>query len=206
QAGAAQHDAGVRQALTERDEVLRLLEAMPKSERARVADAGPAAEQLAARMVGLAKRIAELDRDATPGAAAVLEAEIAKLESEANPLDRAASDGRVKRLAYLKRQRRGVTDLARRRDQAVAAMENCRVALQNLRLDLVRLRTGGGSTAAAVTTLAERAMALAREVDGIVGAAGEVARIGARGEGSPGAGVSPPPAPLAPGGTSPARA
>jgi hypothetical protein len=39
----------------------------------------------------------------------------------------------------------------------------------------VRLRTGGAS-AAQVTTLAERAMALAREVDGIVGAAGEVSR------------------------------
>jgi serine/threonine-protein kinase len=44
-----------------------------------------------------------------------------------------------------------------------------------MRVDLVRLRTGTAS-ASQVTTLAERAMVLAREVDGIVGAAGEVAR------------------------------
>lgn len=190
----------VRQAFAERDEILRLLDAMPKAERARVGDAGPAAQQLAAKVFGLSNRIAEIDRDAAPGAASVLEAEIARLESEANPLDRAASDGRVKRLAYLKRQRRGVSDLARRRDQAAAAMEHCRVALQTLRLDLVRLRTGGGGTPAQVTTLAERAMVLAREVDGIVAAAGEVARI------APAAGVSAPNAPLGTGGTTPARA
>ncbi|GJG87231.1 hypothetical protein tb265_24120 [Gemmatimonadetes bacterium T265] len=191
---------GVRQAFADRDEVLRLLDAMPKAERARVADAGPAAQQLAAKVLGLANRVAELDRDATPGAAPALDAEIARLEGEANPLDRGASDERVKRLAYLKRQRRGVVDAARRRDQAVAALENCRVALQNLRLDLVRLRTGGGGTPAQVTTLAERAMVLAREVDGIVGAAGEVARIGAPDS------VSAPPPPLGAGGTTPARA
>ncbi len=179
--------AAVRAAFAERDEIQRLLEAMPKPERARVAEAGPAAQQLAAKVLGLANRIAELDRDAAPGAAAVLEAEITRLEGEANPLDRAASDERVKRLAYLKRQRRGVTDLARRREQAAGALENCQVALQNLRLDLVRMRTGGGTSPAQVTTLAERALALAREVDGIVGAAGEVARVGApvRPEGAP---------------------
>lgn len=198
--GTAGLSENVRQAFSDRDEVLRLLEAMPKSERARVSEAGPAAQQLAAKVVGLDRRMAELDRDAAPGAASVLEGEIAQLEREANPLDRAASDQRVKRLAYLKRQRRGITDLARRRDQAAAAMENCRVALQNLRLDLVRLRTGGGGTPAQVTTLAERAMVLAREVDGIVGAAGEVARIG------PAGGVGGSTAPLNGGGTTPARA
>ncbi len=195
--GASDMSAEVRQAFADRDEVLRLLDAMPKGQRARVAEAGPAAQQLAARVLGLANRMAELDRDAAPGAASVLEAEIARLEGEANPLDRAASDGRVKRLAYLKRQRRGVTDVLRRRDQAAAALENCRVALQNLRLDLVRLRTGGGGTPAQVTTLAERAMVLAREVDGIVAAAGEVARVGP-------AGVSAPDAPL--GAVTPVRA
>jgi serine/threonine-protein kinase len=124
----------------------------------------------------------------------VLEAEITRLEGEANPLDRAASDGRVKRLAYLKRQRRAVADVARRRDAAAAALDHCRIALQTMRVDLVRLRTGTASPAQ-VTTLAERAMVLAREVDGIVGAAGEVARAtapGGNGAGGPGASGAPP--------------
>ena len=190
--------AQVRAAFSDRDEVLRLLEVMPKAERGRVSGAGPAAQQLAAKVLGLANRLDELDRDAAPGAVAVFEAEISRLESEANPLDRAASDERVKRLAYLKRQRRSITDLARRRDEAAGALETCRLALQNLRLDLVRLRTGGGSSPAAVTTLAERAMVLARDVDAIVGAASEAARAGA--PAAPGGPLT------TPGGTTPARA
>jgi serine/threonine-protein kinase len=65
-----------------------------------------------------------------------------------------------------------------------------------MRVDLVRLRTGTTS-AAQVTTLAERAMALAREVDGIVGAAGEVARATSSGAGAANGGSTgtPPAAP-----------
>jgi serine/threonine-protein kinase len=187
--------AGVRQAAADRDEIVRLVGTMPKGERERLGDVAGSARALAARVEALAGAVAQLDRDAAPGAAGVLEAEIVRLEAEANPLDRAASDGRVKRLAYLKRQRRAVADLARRRDAAAAALEHCRVALETMRVDLVRLRTGATSPAQ-VTTLAERAMVLAREVDGIVGAAGEVARATAPGQGPGGgpSGVGAPPA------------
>jgi serine/threonine-protein kinase len=185
----------VRQAAADRDEIVRLVGTMPKGERERLGDVAGSARALAARVEALAGAVAQLDRDAAPGAAGVLEAEIVRLEAEANPLDRAASDGRVKRLAYLKRQRRAVADLARRRDAAAAALEHCRVALETMRVDLVRLRTGATSPAQ-VTTLAERAMVLAREVDGIVGAAGEVARATAPGQGPGGgpSGVGAPPA------------
>ena len=52
-------------------------------------------------------------------------------------------------------------------------MESCRIALENVRLDLVRLRTGNSSVQS-VTLVAEQAMALAREVDIAVAAANEV--------------------------------
>ena len=55
-----------------------------------------------------------------------------------------------------------------------AQAENCRLALQNMRYDLVRLRTGS-ATLDQVTLVAERAMALARDVDGALEAA-EIAR------------------------------
>ena len=42
---------------------------------------------------------------------------------------------------------------------------------------LVRLRTGAGGSYGQITTVAERAMALAREVDAVVYAADEVRRI-----------------------------
>lgn len=173
--GDASVDAAVRQAYGDRDQIVHLLAQLPKGERERVGDVGPSARALADKVQALAVTLAHLDRDAAPGAADVLEAEITRLEAEANPLDRAASDDRVKRLAYLKRQRRAVADLTRRRSVAADALEHCRVALETMRVDLARLRAGSASPAQ-VTTLAERAMVLAREVDGIVGAAGDVAR------------------------------
>jgi serine/threonine-protein kinase len=173
----------VRQALADRDEIFRLLGTMPKAERDRIPEVAPSARALAEKVESLAVLTADLERNAAPGAIEVLEQEITRLEGEANPLDRERSEERVKRLAYLKRQRRTLADASRRREAAASKLENCRLALQNMRLDLVRLRTGAGGSPGQVTTVAERAMALAREVDGLVGAAEEVrgaVGIGAR--------------------------
>jgi serine/threonine-protein kinase len=173
----------VRQALADRDEIFRLLGTMPKAERDRIPEVAPSARALAEKVESLAVLTTELERNAAPGAIDVLEQEITRLEGEANPLDRERSEERVKRLAYLKRQRRTLADASRRREAAASKLENCRLALQNMRLDLVRLRTGAGGSPGHVTTVAERAMALAREVDGLVGAAEEVrgaVGIGAR--------------------------
>jgi serine/threonine protein kinase len=176
---AGPYMAAVRQAVADRDEILRVLSTMPKAERERIAEVGPSANALATKIQDLAVSVAELERSADPDAAQPIEQEIARLEGEANPLDRSASDGRVKRLAYLKRQRRAVSDVTRRRDAAAAKLESCRIALQNMRLDVVRLRAGGGLSHLQVTSVAEQAMALAREVDHMVFAADEVARASA---------------------------
>ena len=61
-------------------------------------------------------------------------------------------------------------------DPAAAKLESCRTALQNLRYDLVRLRTGV-ETYDRITLVAEQAMSLARDVDQVVYAADEVARL-----------------------------
>lgn len=168
------HAEVARQAVADRDEILRLLGTMPKAERDRIPEVGPSARALADKVQALAAMVADLERNDAPGAGAALEQEIARLEAEANPLDRERSEARVKRLAYLKRQRRATADTTRRRETAAAKLENCRLALQNMRIDLVRLRTGSGGSPLQVTSVAERAMALAREVDGIVGSAEEV--------------------------------
>jgi serine/threonine-protein kinase len=173
------HDLGahadvVRQAVADRDEIQRLLATMPKAERDRIPEVGPSARALADKVQALASMVADLERREAPGGAAALEQEIARLEAEANPLDRERSEARVKRLAVLKRQRRATAETSRRREAAASKLENCRLALQNMRIDLVRLRTGSGGSPLQVTSVAERAMALAREVDGLVGAAEEV--------------------------------
>ena len=170
----------VRQAVGDRDEIVRLVNTMPKAQRDQLPELVPSALALADKIHALASTVADLDRNLAPGAADVVEEEITRLEAAANPLDRAASEERVKRLAYLKRQRRALHDMTRRREAAASKMESCRLALQNMRIDLVRLRTGAGSSVGQVTTVAERAMALAKEVDAMVYAQDEVAAIGNR--------------------------
>jgi len=98
------------------------------------------------------------------GGSQALEEEISRLENAANPLDSRGSEERVRRLAYLKRQRRSIADLASRRDAVAAKLETCVVALQNIKLDLVRLNAGNG-TKEHITSLAMDALNLADSVD-----------------------------------------
>ena len=175
----------VDQAARDRAEIVRIMESVPRREREQLSHVVPSAEALYRKVESLAVTAADLERNSAPGAGAVIEREISQLEAQANPLDYAASEDRVRRLAYLKRQRRAVVDVGNRRDQAVAKLESCRAALQSMRLDLVRLRTGA-ETHERITLLAEQALSLARDVDGLVYGADEVARLTSRGQGGGG--------------------
>jgi serine/threonine-protein kinase len=170
------HATTVRQAFADRDEIVRLVESMPKGERAQIGDVIGSANALCEKVRVLAMTQADLDRNAAPGAVAIVDREIVQLEAQANPLDRAASEERVRRLAYLKRQRRALTDLTTRRENGQTRLDSLRLALQNMRLDVLRLRTGA-QTYQHVTLIAEQAMSLAREVDSAVYVADEMARV-----------------------------
>jgi serine/threonine-protein kinase len=166
----------VRQAEHDRNEISRLIDSLPKSDRQKIADVIPSASALFDRVRSLAQAVTELERTADPNASRDVDSQIARLESEANPLDRTGSEERVRRLALLKRQRRALADQDRKRQQAVAKLESCALALGNMRLDVLRLRAGNVSVALdQITTLTERARSLADEVDAAVYAADEVA-------------------------------
>ncbi|HEU4720760.1 MAG TPA: protein kinase, partial [Gemmatimonadaceae bacterium] len=111
-----------RQAIADRDEVIRRLNALPKAERERFADVARSASALAARVGSLALSLEELSRHDVAGSRDVLEREIATLESAANPLER-GSEGRVRRLAYLKRQRRALVDAEKKRSAVAEKLE-----------------------------------------------------------------------------------
>jgi serine/threonine-protein kinase len=170
-----------RRAMDDCSEIIRLVESMPKSDRLRIPDVVSTAQTLGNKVLGLAAALEQLDRAAGGASADKIEAEISLLESQANPLDRAGSEGRVRRLAALKRQRRTVADLGRRRAEMNGKLESCVLALQNMRLDVVRLRTGTSAESwLHITSVADQAMALAREVDNAVYVADEMARINPR--------------------------
>ncbi len=177
------HAETVRQATQNRGEVHRLVDALPKNERALVMDIPGAADALHRRVESLALTLVEIDRSGSGSAAADLDSQIRQLEAQANPLDRAASEDRVRRLAMLKRQRRSVAHAADRRAEVSAKLESCALALQSLRLDVLRLRAGTVATQTEhITLLTERARDLAEDVDAVLagGSAGE-ARAAATG-------------------------
>ena len=179
---AGPHGDRVRSAATDRDEIIRLVNTLPERERDRVADVARSANVLQERIQSLAITLADLERNAVAGGADALEGEIRRLEDQANPLERGSED-RVRRLAYLKRQRRGVKDIQERRDAVSAKLETCSIALRQLKLDVLRLRAGS-QTHQRVTSLALEAMALAENVDSALYVADEVARATERPRGT----------------------
>jgi eukaryotic-like serine/threonine-protein kinase len=173
----------VRRAEIDRGEILRLVMSLPSSDQSLVDGVVPAAEGLYHRVQSLALALVDLDRTQRPDDADRIEREIATLEAQANPLDYAASEERVRRLARLKRDRRAVADVVKRRADTWGKLESCALALQGMRVDVLRLRAGGvASVSQHITLLTERARSLADEVDAAVGGVDEARRTaGTRG-------------------------
>ena len=168
--------ATARQALLDRDEIIRLMSDVSKADLARLPEVVPSARSLAEKVVGLAAALGTVEQELGGASAETIEKEILLLESQANPLDRAASESRVRRLATLKRNRRSTAESTKKRTEMRARLDSCSIALQNMKFDVLRLKTGNQSWQH-VTSVAEQAMALAREVDNVVYVGDEMARL-----------------------------
>jgi len=174
--------AKLRDASRHRDDILRLVETLPKREREQIDEVPATADALYRRIELLALDLTELDRSFSAGDGEKVEAEIEQLEAAANPFD-PRSEERLRRLTLLKRRRRALGDLEKRRESQSARFENCVLALENMRYDVLKLKTGGQSFQQ-VTQLAERAMSLAQEVDNAVYVADEMRKLGLRDAGA----------------------
>jgi eukaryotic-like serine/threonine-protein kinase len=168
----------VRQAVADRDEILRRVNDLPKAQKEQLGDVSRSAMALAEKVQGLALAYDEASRQDLGSAREQLEGEIRTLENAANPLERGSED-RVRRLAYLKRQRRALVDAAQRKEALADKLETCALALQNMRFDLMRL---GASPQMHqhITSLANQAMKLTENVDDALFVADEMGRIGSR--------------------------
>jgi len=169
----------VRQAYADRDEIFMRMKslggALPSSQREEISQSAMA---LADKVQSLAMAMDEASRMDITSAREQLENEISALENAANPLERGSED-RVRRLAYLKRQRRALVDADTRRKSLASKLETCALALQSMRFDLMRL---GASPQMHqhITGLANQAMSLADSVDEALYVADEMGRVGSR--------------------------
>ncbi len=163
----------VRAIRANRDEVLRLLATLPGDQRSMVPDVSSSVEELTRKAEQLAVELARTQSESDQGRLSSVEQEIADLEAAANPLDKSGSDNRVRRLATLRRERRALSAAATKIEKRLGQLDEIRIAIESIRVDLVQLRTGNSSMQS-VTLLAEQAMKMAREVEIAVQAAAEV--------------------------------
>ena len=75
----------------------------------------------------------------------------------------------------MRRQRQTLLDLIERRTKVEAQFESCALAIQNVRFDLLRLRSAGvGAVLDNLTMVTQQAKALAIDVNAAIDAAGEI--------------------------------
>ncbi|MGQ0765051.1 MAG: protein kinase domain-containing protein [Gemmatimonadota bacterium] len=180
---AGRYQDTVRGAVRNRDEIAQLLTNLPRHERELLGDVKTSAAELCRRVESLAVALDDIEGGLPEQSAEEIDSEIGRLEAAANPLDTEGSDQRVRRLAQLKRQRRSIAALADKVTGHRERMESCALALENMRLDLLRLRAGA-QTYDHITSVAEKAVALAREVDTAMYVRDEMSKLNRRSTGS----------------------
>jgi len=85
---------------------------------------------------------------------------------------------RERRLSLLQRQRQSLHDLLERRRSLANQLESASLMLQNLKLDMLKLRSSGlGTEIDNQSTATQEARALSREIGHVVQAAEELRKI-----------------------------
>jgi serine/threonine protein kinase len=170
---AGPHGPAVRRAAEDRAHIQMIVRNLSKPDRELVPDVLPTVDALAERIASLAQMLHRLDHDIAPGTVERLDARIAEVEREG-----ASAIDHERRLSLLKRQRTTLADLAERRARVARQLESAGLALENLRLDLLKLRSSGVQAAIHdVQSATQEARALSREIGHVLEAAEEVRRL-----------------------------
>jgi tRNA A-37 threonylcarbamoyl transferase component Bud32 len=163
------HLAAVLQVHSDRLAILKLMSRLPASERNMLPDVQQTADALYARATDVARTLHAMDTNLDSEGLSQLDERIAGLSREPDDPERA------RRLSLLQRQRQTIADLRGRRSQVASHLESCVLAMQNVRFDLLRLRSAGvAAVLGDLTQATQQAKALSRDVDHAIAAAGEI--------------------------------
>ena len=165
----------VRRAAGDHVAVRDTLARLPESERSMIPDVAPTVDALAERVGALATTLHRLDADVAGSSLHSLDARLAALKAETQG---SPTSEQERRIALLERQRSSIGELADRRSVLASQLESAGLALQNLRLDLLKLRSSGLESAMTdVASATQEARALSREIGNAVDAVREVRRL-----------------------------
>jgi serine/threonine protein kinase len=159
----------VMQVHDDRLAIIKLLTKLPASERKMLPEVQETAHALYERATNLARTLHAMDSNMDSEGLAAIDERIAGLGREPDDPERA------RRLRLLERQRQTISDLRGRRGQVASHLESCVLAMQNVRFDLLRLRSAGvAAVLDDITQATQQAKALSRDVDNAIAAAGEI--------------------------------
>jgi eukaryotic-like serine/threonine-protein kinase len=159
----------IQQVQSDRQAILKLVDRLPPAERKMLPEIMQTVNGLYERATDLARTLHAMDSNLDSQDLAPLDERIAALAREPDDAERA------RRQALLERQRQTIIDLRSRRGQVAGHLESCVLAMQNVRFDLLRLRSAGvAAVLGDLTQATQQAKALSRDVDNAIAAAGEI--------------------------------
>ncbi|HEX8942800.1 MAG TPA: protein kinase [Gemmatimonadaceae bacterium] len=169
---AGPHGETVRRAAVDRAMMRDIVAAFGPVEREMIPDVSPTVDALAQRVGALAATLHRLDADVSGASLGALDARIASLVTEPETAER------ERRLSLLQRQRSSLRDLLERRQSLANQLESAGLMLQNLKLDLLKLRSSGiGSAIEDVTSATQQARALSRDIGHVIEAADDLKKF-----------------------------
>jgi serine/threonine-protein kinase len=159
----------VRQVRNDREAIMKILDRVPTSERKLLPDVVATVDALLKRAEDLARMLHGMSAD-------VDESALARLDDRIDAVKRhEEGTERERQLSLLERQRQTLGDLVARRRRVEEQIESCVMAMQNVRFDLLRLRSAGvAAVLSDLTNATQQARALSRDVDHVIAAAGEI--------------------------------
>jgi serine/threonine-protein kinase len=172
----AQYADAVQQAAANRRTVHDLVDRLSESERALLPDVRGTADSLYERVEALATALHRLDTEVVPERLPALDERIRRIEQSPD-----GGTDRARRLGLLQRQRQMLADLIRARDTLLEQYESAGLLLENLALDLLKVRSSGLKSALdGVTSVTQEARALSREIGYVLDAADELRALEGR--------------------------
>jgi len=162
----------IQQARSDRQAILKIVEKLPASERQMLPDVVDTVDKLVARAENLARALHNMSAGVDAGAVPRLDEKIEALRRQPESAER------ERQQSLLQRQRQALTDLLGRQQTIEEQIESCVLAMQNVRFDLLRLKSAGvAAVLSDLTQATQQARALSRDVDHAIAAAGEIREI-----------------------------
>jgi serine/threonine-protein kinase len=169
---ASQHGEVIRRAAADKLLMRDIAASLGPIEKSMIPDVVPTIDALAVRVGTVATTLHRLDQDVSGASLGSLDARIASMKTEPDTLER------ERRLSLLERQRSSLHDLLERRRSLANQLESASLMLQNLKLDLLKLRSSGlGGEIDMQSSATQEARALSRDIGHVVQAADELRKL-----------------------------